>query len=63
MCFEVRTISFAEYVRDDIFLDEEAIVVLEVDEKKTRKTTKTTIKVCQHRLKGYEEYQRQKPKK
>ncbi len=37
------------------FLDSDAIVILEIGEKKTKKTTIATIKVCQKRLKHYEE--------
>ena len=46
------------------FLDDDAIVILKVDEKKTQKTAKATKEVCQRRLKNYEEakYKKQKTK-
>jgi phage-related protein len=46
----------------DNTLDKNAIVVLEVDEKKTPKTPQATIKVCQERRKSYEESKGQKRK-
>jgi phage-related protein len=40
-------------------VDPDAIVILEVDEKKTQATRKTTIDLCQQRIKNYEEAKRQ----
>ena len=45
------------------FLDSDAIVILEVGEKKTRKTSQATIELCQRRLKSYEQVKRQGNKK
>ena len=45
------------------FLDSDAIVMLEVDEKKTQKTTKATKDLCQKRLKSYEEAKSKKQKR
>ena len=42
------------------FLDSDAIVILEVGEKKTQKTSQATIELCQKRLKNYEQAKRQR---
>jgi phage-related protein len=54
-CHELRVNDQNKTWRLFYFLDTQAIVVLEVDEKKTPKTSKETIKLCQRRLKNYEQ--------
>ncbi|MEO6052985.1 MAG: type II toxin-antitoxin system RelE/ParE family toxin [Chthoniobacterales bacterium] len=44
-------------------LQSDAIVILEVDEKKTQKTAITTIEVCKKRLISYEKYKKENRKK
>jgi len=41
-------------------LDPDAIIILEVTEKKTQATSKATIQTCQKRLKSYESHRKQK---
>jgi phage-related protein len=64
-CHELRVNDRNKTWRLFYFLDVEAIVILEVEEKKTQQTPKATITKCQQRLKSYEEAkkQRQKSKK
>jgi phage-related protein len=59
-CYELRVIDKNKAWRLFYFLDSEAIVILEVGEKKTQKTSRETIEICQQRLKRYEEAKRQK---
>ena len=63
-CHELRVNDRNRTWRLFYFLDDDAIVILEVDEKKTQKTAKATKEVCQRRLKNYEEakYKKQKTK-
>jgi phage-related protein len=58
-CHELRVNDQSRTWRLFYFLDTGAIVVLEVDEKKTQQTTKATIEVCQQRLKSYEKARNQ----
>ncbi|MEO6846541.1 MAG: type II toxin-antitoxin system RelE/ParE family toxin [Chthoniobacterales bacterium] len=62
-CHELRVNDQNKTWRLFYFLDTEAIVILEVTEKKTQQTLKQTIEVCQKRRKSYEEYKNQKTKK
>lgn len=59
-CHELRVNDRNKTWRLFYFLDSEAIVILEVDEKKTRQTLKTTIAICQRRLGSYEKAKSQK---
>ena len=59
-CHELRVIEHNKTWRLFYKIDDEAIVILDVIEKKTRQTPKPTIDVCQKRLMSYEEA---KPKK
>jgi phage-related protein len=59
-CHELRVNDQNKTWRLFYHLDTEAIVILEVDEKKTEKTTKAAMDVCKKRLKSYEENKRQK---
>ena len=63
-CHELRVNDRNRKWRLFYFLDDDAIVILEVDEKKTQKTAKATKEVFQKRLKSYEEakYKKQKTK-
>jgi len=61
-CHELRVNDQNKTWRLFYFLDSDAIVILEVDEKKTRQTPKTKIDICQKRLKSYEEAKSQKQK-
>jgi phage-related protein len=63
-CHELRVNDRNRTWRLFYFLDDDAIVILEVDEKKTQKAATATKKVCQKRLKSYEEakYKKQKTK-
>jgi Phage-related protein len=56
-CHELRVKDENKEWRLFYFVDSdaEAIVVLGVEEKKTRTTPKRTIKTCQDRLKSYED--------
>jgi phage-related protein len=58
-CYELRVNDKNKTWRLFYFLDSDAIVILAVGEKKTQKTPKETIKLCQRRLKSYEQAQRQ----
>jgi len=57
-CHELRVNDRNKTWRLFYFLDTEAIVILEVDEKKTQATPKTTLDVCQQRKKSYEEFRK-----
>jgi len=59
-CHELQVNDKNKTWRLFCFIDSEAIVILEVGEKKTRKTSQATIEACQKRLKSYEETKRQK---
>ena len=59
-CHELRVTDKNRTWRLFHFIDSEAIVILEVQEKKTRKTPQATIELCQKRLKSYEEAKRKK---
>jgi phage-related protein len=63
-CHELRVNDRNRTWRLFYFLDDDAIVILEVNEKKTQKTARATKEVCQKRLKSYEEtkYKKQKTK-
>jgi phage-related protein len=61
-CHELRVNDQSKTWRLFYLFDTDAIVVLEVDEKKTRKTPQATIEACQERRKNYEESKRQKRK-
>lgn len=62
-CHELRVNDQTKTWRLFYHLDAEAIVILEVDEKKTRQTPKTKIELCQKRLKSHEEFKKQNLKK
>lgn len=62
-CHELRVNDTNKTWRLFYFLDSDAIVVLEMDEKKTRQTPKTKIEICQKRLKNYEEAKSKKTTK
>jgi len=53
-CHELRVNDQNKTWRLFYFLDSDAIVILEIGEKKTQKTPQATITVCQKRLKNYE---------
>jgi phage-related protein len=57
-CHELRVNDKNKTWRLFYFLDAEAIVILEVVEKKTEQTSKATVEVCQRRKKNYEEYKK-----
>ena len=59
-CHELRVTDKNKTWRLFHFIDSEAIVILEVQEKKTKKTPQATIELCQKRLKSYEEAKRKK---
>ena len=61
-CHELRVNDKTRTWRLFYFLDTESIVVLEVDEKKTKQTTKAAIEVCQGRRKSYEKASKQQKK-
>jgi phage-related protein len=54
-CHELRVVDRNKTWRLFYFLDSEAIVILEVSEKKTRKTPKIVIERCQKRLRQYDQ--------
>jgi len=58
-CHELRVNDENKTWRLFYFLDKDAVVILEVDEKKTQETPKATITLCQQRLKHYEKAQKQ----
>ena len=57
-CHELRVNDQNKTWRLFYFLDTEAIVILEVDEKKTQETPKATIEICQRRKKSYENFKK-----
>ena len=57
-CHELRVNDQNKTWRLFYFLDKDAVVILEVDEKKTQQTPKATIELCQQRLKSYEKAQK-----
>lgn len=59
-CHELRVNDKNKTWRLFYVLDSDAIVILEVGEKKTRKTSRATIELCQKRLKNYEQAKRQR---
>jgi phage-related protein len=61
-CHELRVIDKNKTWRLFYFLDAEAIVILEVGAKKTQKTLREIIDLCQKRLKSYEKAKEQKSK-
>jgi phage-related protein len=62
-CHELRVNDQHKTWRLFYYLDAEAIVILEVGEKKTQQTSDATLKLCRKRLKNYEEIPKQKRKK
>lgn len=62
-CHELRVNDANKTWRLFYLLDSEAIVILEVDEKKTRQTPLTKIEICKKRLKSYEEAKDRKQKR
>ncbi len=54
-CHELRVNDRNKTWRLFYRIDPDAIVILEVNEKKTQTTRKSTIDLCQNRLKSYEE--------
>jgi len=61
-CHELRVNDETKTWRLFYFLDADAIVILEILEKKTQKTTNSTINTCRLRLKNYESAKRQQKK-
>ena len=59
-CHELRVNDKNKTWRLFYVLDSDAIVILEVGEKKTQKTSRATIDLCQKRLKNYEQAKRQR---
>jgi len=57
-CHELRVNDQNKTWRLFYFLDTEAIVILEVDEKKTQETPKATLAICQQRKKSYENFKK-----
>jgi len=53
-CHELRVNDKTKTWRLFYFVDSDAIVILEIIEKKTQKTAKPTINLCHKRLKHYE---------
>ena len=58
-CHELRVNDQNKTWRLFYRLDSDAIVILEVDEKKTQKTPKATITACQKRIENYEKAKNQ----
>jgi phage-related protein len=54
-CHELRVNDENKTWRLFYFLDADAIVILELNEKKTQNTKQTVINACRRRLKNYEE--------
>ena len=54
-CHELRINDEDKTWRIVYFIDEEAIVILDVFNKKTNKTPKKVIEICQKRLKQYQD--------
>ena len=61
-CHELRVNDKTKTWRLFYFVASDAIVILEISEKKTPKTPKPTIKICHQRLKNYEESKRHQEK-
>jgi phage-related protein len=61
-CHELRVTDKSKSWRLFYALRSDAIVILEVTEKKTQQTPKAVIDTCKTRLKSYENYQKS-PKK
>lgn len=61
-CHELRVSDRNRTWRLFYFIDDDAIVILDIGEKKTQQTKKTTIERCQKRLKSYEEFKQQHQK-
>ncbi len=61
-CHELRVNDRNRTWRLYYFLDSDAIVILEIGEKKTQKTPQTTLEVCKKRLTNYEEVKKQRKK-
>jgi phage-related protein len=59
-CHELRVNDESKTWRLFYFIDHEAIVILDIGEKKTPKTARNTIERCQKRLKSYEQIKKQK---
>jgi phage-related protein len=59
-CHELRVTDKNKTWRLYYSIQSEAIVILEVGEKKSQKTSQGTIELCQKRLKSYEKTERQK---
>ena len=57
-CHELRVNDENKTWRLFYFVDSDAIVILELLEKKTQKTTSATILKCRQRVKNYEEAKR-----
>jgi phage-related protein len=62
-CYELRVNDKNKTWRLFYFRDSDAIVILDVGEKKTRKTSQAKIELCQKRLKNYEQAKKQNAKK
>ncbi len=61
-CHELRVNDETKTWRLFYFIDAEAIVILEISEKKTQKTPQSVIGLCQARLKSYEQTKKQQKK-
>jgi len=61
-CHELRVNDKNKTWRLFYFLGSDAIVILEIAEKKTQKTPKQLIETCKQRLKSYEDYQKSRKK-
>ncbi len=59
-CHELRVTDENKTWRLFYKMDDEAIVILDVIEKKTQQTPKATMDVCKQRLKSYEDAKRKK---
>lgn len=54
-CHELRVVDEAQTWRIVYYVDDDAVVILEVFSKKTRATPKKVIDVCRSRLRAYRE--------
>ncbi len=59
-CHELRVTDKNKTWRLYYLIESEAIVILDIGEKKTQKTSKGIIELCRKRLKSYEKTERQK---
>ena len=59
-CHELRVTDRNKTWRLFYKIDDEAIVILDVAEKKTQQTPKATIDACERRRRSYEEAKRKK---